>query len=400
MVDEHFTGRIERLGWGGLGIARHEDGRIILLRHSLALFPGELVKATISWKARHAEGQVTEVLEPAPGRIDPECPWAASCGGCSLQGAAGQGSSLKQQMVDDLIKKQLGPDTEWAWHPADRFTLRNVIQLHYQDGRLGYHERGSNNIVEVGSCMAARPELSGTVEQLREALADGDMPDLEGRWELCCGNPPVPVFAWQESDPGTVWQFSGGAWSESDGMVSYLLHDGEIRNHASAFFQTSGGAAIRFFRALFDRWEIGGARLHDLYGGCGLFSRLLADRFQSFSVVDNSEAGIASAVGNLRGMDARCFQRDVGRHLQKMRSRPDDVIIVDPPRSGLPKEVCHALNQQSAATLVLIGCDGAAFCRDLGRLREMWRLEVIEAADLFPWTDHCEFSARLCNRSI
>ena len=63
--------RIERLGWGGLGIARHADGRIMLLWHSTALFPAELVRAEITWKARHAEGRVLDVLEPAAERVVP-----------------------------------------------------------------------------------------------------------------------------------------------------------------------------------------------------------------------------------------------------------------------------------------------------------------------------------------
>ena len=133
--------------------------------------------------------------------------------------------------------------------------------------------------------------------------------------------------------------------------------------------------------------------------GCGLFSCLLADRFSSFAVVDSSQASVTSAAANLHGMEARCFQRDVGRHITGMRSRPGDVIILDPPRSGLTKQVCADLNDQGAGCLVLVGCDGAAFCRDIGRLRQCWRPERLAVADLFPWTQHCEFVGLLVNRA-
>ena len=392
--------RIERLGWGGLGIARHADGRIMLLRHSTALFPAELVRAEITWKARHAEGRVLDVLEPVAERVVPACPWAIECGGCDLQGAAGFGSSLKQQMATDLIAKQLGRDLEWNWTAADDYTKRNVIQLHYADGRLGYHQRGSHELVEVRHCMAARPALSDAINALRNSIADGSMPALPGRWELACGNPEQPVIAWHEGDSTRFWQLGEGGWQDSDGRLSFLLVDGEIANLASAFFQTSGGAAIRWFRALFTRWQLGGDRLHDLYGGCGLFSMILCDSFRSFSVVDNSAESITNAVANLKGQDARCFHRDVSSYVDRMKSRPDDVIILDPPRSGLGRALCLALNEQGAGTLVLIGCDGAEFCRDLKLLSQNWRLEKLEAADLFPWTVHCEFAALLSNRAI
>ena len=103
---------------------------------------------------------------------------------------------------------------------------------------------------------------------------------------------------------------------------------------------------------------------------------------------------------NLKGQDARCFHRDVASYVDRMKSRPDDVIILDPPRSGLGRALCLALNEQGAGTLVLIGCDGAEFCRDLKLLSQNWRLEKLESADLFPWTVHCEFAALLSNRAI
>ncbi|MEZ5338825.1 MAG: hypothetical protein R3F46_11245 [bacterium] len=400
VATELFEGRIERLGWGGVGITRHTDGRIILLRHALALFPGELVRAEIEWKARHAEGRVLEIIEADAQRIAPICPWAAACGGCDLQGAPLRGTELKRLMVADLLAKQLGPEHAWEWSAADDNTLRNVIQLHLADGRLGYHARGSHELVEIGACTAARPGLSAAIEHLRAGIASADLPALEGRWELVCGNPEEPVIAWHESDPRRFWELTADGWQDSEGRVSFLLRDGApIANLASGFFQTSGGAAIRWFRTLFARWQLSGDRLHDLYGGCGLFSRLLCDSFSSFSVVDSSEVSITSAVANLSGQSARCFQRDVDSYIERMQSRPNDLIILDPPRSGLSRAACKALCDQGAGALVLIGCDGAAFCRDLARLDSGWRLEKLEVADLFPWTVHCEFAALLLNRA-
>ena len=76
-----WRGTIERLTWGGLGLATAEDGRLILLRAPLALFPGEVVEAQLRWKPRHAEGTVTQWIKRDPRRAPAPCPVAEACGG-------------------------------------------------------------------------------------------------------------------------------------------------------------------------------------------------------------------------------------------------------------------------------------------------------------------------------
>jgi len=65
------------------------------------------------------------------------------------------------------------------------------------------------------------------------------------------------------------------------------------------------------------------------------------------------------------------------------------------PRTGLPPELCGRLQSAQASRLVLVGCDGAAFCRDIKRLAPAWRLESLAAVDLFPYTHHAECVALL-----
>ena len=79
-----WSGTVERLAWGGMGVGRGEDGRLILLEAPLALFPGEKVEALVRWKPRHGEGQVTAWTRRDPRRVRAACPVAGICGGCSL----------------------------------------------------------------------------------------------------------------------------------------------------------------------------------------------------------------------------------------------------------------------------------------------------------------------------
>ena len=66
------------------------------------------------------------------------------------------------------------------------------------------------------------------------------------------------------------------------------------------------------------------------------------------------------------------------------------MILLDPPRAGLEPELSDRLGGAGAGTLVLVGCDGAAFCRDVKRLTPAWTLKKLAVLDLFPLTSHVE----------
>ena len=69
----------------------------------------------------------------------------------------------------------------------------------------------------------------------------------------------------------------------------------------------------------------------------------------------------------------------------------EDVLLLDPPRSGLGLDLCARLQEAGAGCLVLVGCDGAAFCRDVKALAPAWHLQRLAVLDLFPLTVHAEF---------
>ena len=89
---------------------------------------------------------------------------------------------------------------------------------------------------------------------------------------------------------------------------------------------------------------------------------------------------------------------DVAEWVTECLGEPGDTILLDPPRAGLEVALCERLNTAQAGTLVLVGCDGAAFCRDLKRLGEAWELKQLAVLDLFPHTVHVECVGLLTRR--
>jgi 23S rRNA (uracil1939-C5)-methyltransferase len=373
----------------------------LLLRAPLALFPGEEVEAQVQWKARHGEGPVKAWTVRDPRRVAAECPVAAQCGGCDLWEAGPAAPDLKRLMVEDLLHRALPEAPAWDWVPAPPEARRHRIQLHWDGKALGFHRRGSNQIVEVQGCPAAAEPLGAAIPRLGEALRAKRLPTRPQRWELSASTPPSRIFATDEG--GRAWILEPDGFQRTDESAEQVLEGLRLRHRPGGFFQACPAWAWTAFRDRLAGWNLKGGALFDLYGGVGLFSAMLKDRFRRFVLVESDEAAVGFAKKNLSALKLD-FEAQAGDVEAWVAARlaeggpglggPEDVLLLDPPREGLAPELGAALQGAGGGTLVLVGCDGAAFCRDAKRLAPAWRLADLAVLDLFPNTVHAEFVGR------
>ena len=375
---------IERLAWGGKGVARAEDGRLILLAAPLALFPGEKVEALVRWKPRHGEGEVTGWLQRDRRRVKALCPVAGACGGCELWEAGAETANLKKAMVEDLLGRQLPEAPAWRWLEAPEDARRHRIQLHWTGTDLGFHRRNSHALVPVKACPAASPALSRAIPRLQEALEGRALPTRPQRWELATGTPAGEVYA--QDEQGRTWHLEPDGWHTHQGGIRHHLGAATLDHRAGGFFQVCPPWAWQAFGTILGAWPLPQGTLFDLYGGVGFFTALLVRR--KSVLVEFDAAAVAWARKNLPGTE--CVAEDAALWLQEGLGEPGDLILLDPPRTGLAPEMCEKLQTAKADDLVLVGCDGAAFCRDVKRLAPVWKLEGLAVADLVPRTSHVE----------
>ena len=382
---------MERLAWGGKGVARAEDGRLLLLSAPLALFPGEEVDAEVRWKPRHGEGRVTAWRRKDPGRAPASCPVAERCGGCDLQESGAAGPALKRAMVEDLLHRHLPQAPPWTWVPAPPTASRHRIQLHWDGGQLGFHRRLSHELVPVSACPAASRVLSEAIPRLAEALEARVLPGRPQRWELATGSPAGDVRATAEN--GRSWRLEPDGWHPGGEPLAHQHREIRLLHGPVAFFQVCAPWAMEAFDRTLAGWGLSGETLYDLYGGVGLFSALLGDRFARRVLVESEPNAVLWAQRNLEGLGlpGECLEQEVADWLPEGLGSPGDMILLDPPRTGLGPELCARLGTAGAGSLVLVGCDGAAFCRDARDLAPAWRLEALTVLDLFPLTVHAEF---------
>jgi 23S rRNA (uracil1939-C5)-methyltransferase len=374
---------------GGAGLAR-DDGRVTFVEGAL---PGERVRVAITERKKDfARGHVVGVVQASPHRVAPPCPFVgAGCGGCDWQHVdpAAQ-RRLKADIVGDALRRQAKLDVEVALGPelaatAYRTTLRGVAV----DGRFGFRRRSSHEIVAVAPCLVAHPTL-------QDLVVDGRYPDGEVTLRSGAATGERLVIVAGASDAAEVpdgVRVVGDAELRAGTRAWYHeeLAGRRWRISARSFFQARPDGAEALVAAVRDALDGTGddRRVVDLYGGVGLFAGALPS--SHVTLVEQGASSVADARVNLSDLDHRIVKADV-THWGPTHA---DVVIADPPRTGLAARGVAKVVATGADRVVLVSCDPAALGRDAGLLANAgFILRSATLIDMFPHTSHVEVVSR------
>lgn len=137
--------------------------------------------------------------------------------------------------------------------------------------------------------------------------------------------------------------------------------------------------------------------LVDLYCGSGGIALTLARQFDQVVGVDSDAESIRLAVENakLNQMENAIFLCAQAKQLGNVVPRPLDVLVVDPPRAGLPPKVVRSVLRLAPKHLIYISCNPQSFRDNVQAMRRQFQVEQITPVDLFPHTPHIELIASL-----
>lgn len=393
---EPLTLEISTVVAGGDGLGRDDAGRVTFVDGAL---PGETVSVELHQEKKDfARGHVVEVLHPSADRVEPPCPFvAAGCGGCDWQHVRPDAQRrLKAAIVADALRRQAKLEVDVGEGPVlpaegHRTTLRGVAT----GGRFGFRRRHSHEVVDVGPCLVAHPLLD-------ELVTDGRFPN--GEVVLRAGAATGERLVIVNVDPSAAQVPDGvrvvSAAELSSGTRAWY-HEEVVgrrwRISARSFFQARPDGAEALVHAVGLAMEgalpVGG-HLVDLYGGVGLFAGALGADAR-VTLVEQSASAVADARVNLASQDARIVRADVD-HWGAARA---DVVVADPPRSGLGARGVGKVAATHAARVVLVSCDPGALGRDARLLVEAgYGLCSSQVVDLFPHTSHVEVVSRFERR--
>ena len=367
---------------GGHFVARH-NGQVIFVRHGIT---NELVKikiTAVSSKIAHAD--VIEVLTAAPSRVSPPCQYAGKCGGCDFQHID---LATQRKLKAEIIKEQfmligkidlplLGFDLEVnEVEPTDGLHWRTRMDFAVSpNGKIGFFGARSNEVVEISQCVIADERMN--------------VGDLAARSWKSDARVEVAVSSTNE-----VSVMRSGRSISGPTQIVEQAGGNSFKISPSAFWQSHRAAPVELVKAALSQLGVKPVdHVLDLYSGVGLFAAAILKEISDrgfVTLIESDKTAVADARRIfLNKENVKIFQGLVAQQLPIVKRA--DLILLDPPRTGAGDVVIKQMVKFKPRKIVYVACDPAALARDAKTLADLgYKLDHIEAFDLFPMTQHIE----------
>ena len=406
MTSELLTVKLEKLTYGGDALGRLSDGRAVFVPFAL---PGETVRIhSVNEKRGHVRAELVEVMEPSPERVAPKCVHFGVCGGCHYQHLPYHAQlTAKTEILRDQFRrigKIDNPPVMPIVPSSTEWNYRNHVQFHLtHDGKLGYIDAHSRNVVPIGEChlpelplntlwpmLEFDPGLGLERVSLRVGVDDESMLLLESE------SPETPELELEANL--SVVHLTGNdvvVMAGDDHLtmkVNNGVNDRLFQVSAASFFQVNTEMAGKLVAHLQTHLRVSPTTiLLDAFCGVGLFSAFFAPLVGRLIAIESSPSACEDFALNLDEFDnVELYQAPAEDVLPALDVKPD-TAIVDPPRLGLEKRALDSLLALGPAEIAYVSCDPSTLARDAARLiAGGYRLVQVTPFDLFPQTYHIE----------
>ena len=404
--------QIEKLVQGGVGLGRHE-GQVVFVPYTA---PGETVEVTLrAQRSQYAEGVVQRILVRSPDRREPPCPLFGVCGGCHLQHLT---EAAQQRYQTDVLVEALMRIGKWTQVPtpisvaSPPLAYRRRVRLAVQNGRIGFYQHHTHQVVAVSHCPVLIPALDAALARLATALTPQTLRSLSAIELQAGAHPPEKVLviltgkraltreaeAFYQANAswvaGVVVE-SGRrqAWGQT--ALTYPFQERRLRVGARSFFQVNAAVNAEIIVRLIQQTRPEDTVL-ELYSGVGNFTLPLARRARAVTAVESHPHAMSDARHNLNRLQNVTLLKATAEAAVPQLTGPYTLVVLNPPREGAAPNVLAHLAHLQPQRILYLSCHPATLARDLARLCQGgYRLTYLWRFDMFPQTAHMEVLAAL-----
>ncbi len=391
----------------------------------------------------YAFGIIDELLEPAQGRCEPDCPVFRQCGGCVFRHVTyGEELQYKENFVRDAFTRiaKLSPEFEPILGDTARAGYRNKAQypVAMQDGKLvcGFYARHSHRVIPFTGCLLQPPIFTEILEFLLPKLQQagvsayeeathtgllrhiylrqghysheislcfvvrksirrrikGILTDLQEKFpELVSITESVNAAKTNVIMGKTVDVLAGKP------VISDTMCGNRIEISPQSFYQVNTAQAERLYGIAKEYAQLqGGELLLDLYCGAGTIGLSMADcagRLIGAEVIPEAVENAKENAARNGVTNAEFLCGDAGEIAAQLRTQglAPDVVVLDPPRKGCDAAAIEAVAGMAPSKIVMISCNPSTAARDAALFAAHgYAVEKVRAVDLFPGTAHVE----------
>ena len=389
--------KIEKLDHFGRGIT-YVDNKITFVSYAL---PNEEIEYKIIKKAKKYNLAImSKLITKSIDRIDYPCCYFKQCGGCALQHLKYEKTiEFKEQKLKEILKIYADiKDIDVKIIKNDNpYNYRNKLSLKIKDGNWGFYEEKTHNLVKIEQCLLADNPINKLIKDIKyfHLINANVIIRTNYNAELL-----IIIKTKEKINIDTNYL------SKNHKIVGIIVNDkiyyGEdkfinIINHNlfqvsyNSFFQVNPYVTIKLFNLITDNIKENSVVV-DLFCGVGTLSIVAAKKAQKVYGIETIPNAIKNALINKKINKCDNIDFCLGDANTQVLEIKDkiDIIIVDPPRSGLSNDGLKALLKIQPETIIYISCNPLTLARDIKFLKSKYNLEKIYMADMFSYTYHIE----------
>lgn len=390
--------KIDKLSHDLRGITKI-DNKITFIPKTL---PEEVVNIRITkQKKKFNEGCLTTIIEESKDRVKYICPYYDICGGCDTGHILYSKSIMyKKDMVVDIFKRycDMDVDMDIVYDEENIYNYRNKITLRVNDGKLALV---GESLVNIDYCYLVNDNINRVIGILNGICLDGiDEVIIRGTDEIMViikGNIDNDKLI-QILKDNVSSIFINGVKVFGNDYIMISVGNYRYAVYPDSFFQVNTKMISRLYDKVLE-FAGRGDKLLDLYCGAGTIGIYLANNFNSVRGIEQNESAIKGANLN-KGINDIKNISFVCEKASDINEIVEDVVVVDPPRSGLDSTTIKRILDSNVERLIYVSCNPITLARDINILKDKYNLVGMSLFDMFPNTSHAECVCLLINNTI
>ncbi len=428
----------------GAGVGRYDGFPIFI---PLAAISDVLEVRIVKALKKFAYGKIGKILQASSDRIDVDCPYFRSCGGCVYRHINYAAElAAKEKKVSDALTR-IGGLTDFNIEPIavaenrglHGYRNKALIPLGRDKAgnlEIGFYSVNSHRIIDMKACLLQPPIFNEVMkifrkwcEQFKLSIYDetshsGLLRKLYLRIAEKTGQLMVCLVAVRREIPHTEWLITAlqaafpsltsvivnvnpDKTNVALGKKSYTLWGSDYISDKLcgldfdisplSFYQVNPRQTEKLYaKAAAYAGLTGNEILLDLYCGTGTIGLSMASNAKKIIGVEIVKEAVENAKknaerNNIQNAEFICADAAEAALALQQRGEKPDVIIIDPPRKGCDESLIQTIAELSPQRVVYVSCDPATLARDVRLFKEWdYLVEHVAPVDMFPFTAHVE----------
>ncbi len=439
--------KIKRMGINGEGIGYFQK-TLVFVKGALK---GEEIFCKIIKVGRNfAEAKMLEINKPSKFRVKPECSIYETCGGCQIMHLRyDKQLEFKRDLLGQALKKfrpqgyenydlrpTIGMAEPWHYRAKLQFQTRRLKG----QVKAGLYAEGSHRLVPLDNCLVQDRLTQAIVNTAVDLLNKHRLPIYDERKQqgvrtlmirqgqssgqvqvivitskslrlsafvkdLVARHSEIVTVAvnWQTKKTSDIYgDKTEIIWGKK--TIDEEVLDYQFSLSPRAFYQLNPTQTHRLYGEAVKALDVSSSdRLIDAYCGVGTIGFAFANKVAEVRGMDIIPEAIADAKANAKRMGYTNTHYEAGK-AEKIIPRwyqegyRADAIVVDPPRTGLDKQLLDTIVMYAPDKMVYVSCNVSTLARDLVTLTTVYDVVYIQSVDMFPQTARTEAVVKLIKK--